>query len=100
MPATPTCQVKQPSLILVDVGHGEGNDEDEGDADDVEEQVDKFFAELDIDQDRQRKRIRSAGVKVRGEATMQECTREADSLWLLYCRFTVVVACFLRICIK
>ena len=43
---------------------GEG-EESEGDEDDVEEQVDQFFAELDIDQERQRRRLKSEGIRVR-----------------------------------
>ena len=34
------------------------------DDEDVEEQVDKFFAELDIDQERQKRRLKSDGTRV------------------------------------
>ena len=56
---------------------GWSDDDNEADAEDVEEQVDKFFAELDLDQERKRKRIRSEGVKVCLEVgTISQRTRK------------------------
>ena len=42
----------------------EEEEEEDGEGDDVSVQVNKFFAELDIDQSRQRKRLLTEGVRV------------------------------------
>lgn len=46
--------------------------EDTGEDDDMEEQVDRFFADLDLDHDRQRKRLMKQGSQVR----MAVCVKE------------------------
>lgn len=40
------------------------DDEEEEEDEDVEQQVDRFFAELDVDQERQRRRLKADGTKV------------------------------------
>ena len=51
--------------------------EEENEAD-VDEKVDRFFAELDLDQKRQRKRIQSEGVKVCSAGGPQHSVQRED----------------------
>ena len=47
------------------VEKGSKSDEEEEEEDeDVEQHVDRFFAELDVDQERQRRRLKADGTKV------------------------------------
>lgn len=46
--------------------------EDTGEDDDMEEQVDQFFADLDLDHDRQKRRLMKQGSQVRVTVCVKE----------------------------
>ena len=67
----------------------EDDDEEESDDKGVEEQVDRFFEELDLEHDRQKKRLLKEGAPVR----LPRCSC-ACSLSACFCRYRGVGASF------